>query len=321
MTLAEKRQIEQAKREQVHAEAERLEKEGITFGQFFDETYLPLAEITKKPGTIRTEKIHFEQWLKPVIGDLPFREISPFHLEKVKKAMLGAELTPRSIQYCLATFRQCWNAARNAGLDISETPSRKVKIPKIDNRRMRFLTHEEADALLKDLSERSQQLHDMALVALHCGLRAGEIFNLTRGDVDLSRVRVISQLEASGDLKKAGGEAYIIGLLESVGTSAGMPHYSETVKVMADRRRLIQLAMQTAQKCYDLSRDLGEISAEVMETIRHLQGGHRQDLSDNLTLIKRVFADVELRAQKGQFFREHRGDPMGFSHQGLQCIM
>jgi len=31
----------------------------------------------------------------------------------------------------------------------------------------------------------SQQLYKMALLALHCGLRAGEIFNLTWGDVDL----------------------------------------------------------------------------------------------------------------------------------------
>ena len=31
----------------------------------------------------------------------------------------------------------------------------------------------------------SQQLYEMALLALHCGLRAGEIFNLTWGDVDL----------------------------------------------------------------------------------------------------------------------------------------
>jgi integrase len=101
--------------------------------------------------------------------------------------MLDAGLTPRSIQYCFATFRQCWNASKNAGLANSEAPSKKVNIPKRDNRRMRFLTHEEADTLLTELSARSQQLHDMALLALHCGLRAGEIFNLAWGDVDLGR--------------------------------------------------------------------------------------------------------------------------------------
>jgi replicative DNA helicase len=39
------------------------------------------------------------------------------------------------------------------------------------------------------------------------------------GPVDL--VRLIGQLQAKGDLEEASGEAYIVGLLESVGTAAG----------------------------------------------------------------------------------------------------
>ena len=65
-------------------------------------------------------------------------------------------------------------------------PAVKVKKPKIDNKRVRFLTHDEADNLLIELKSRSQQLHDMALISLHCGLRAGEIFKLTWGDIDLN---------------------------------------------------------------------------------------------------------------------------------------
>jgi len=40
---------------------------------------------------------------------------------------------------------------------------------------------------MKDLSSRSKQLHDMALLSLHCGLRAGEIFHLTWDDIDIDR--------------------------------------------------------------------------------------------------------------------------------------
>jgi integrase len=34
------------------------------------------------------------------------------------------------------------------------------------------------------LKKSSPQLHDIALLSLHCGLRAGEIFSLTWNDVD-----------------------------------------------------------------------------------------------------------------------------------------
>jgi len=49
---------------------------------------------------------------------------------------------------------------------------------------MRFLKEEEARALLSALAVRSKDMHDIALVSLFCGLRAGEIHSLTWGDLD-----------------------------------------------------------------------------------------------------------------------------------------
>ena len=63
----------------------------------------------------------------------------------------------------------------------------KVKKPKVDNKRLRFLNKDEADRLLQDLKQRSQQLQDMALLSLHSGLRADEIFSLIWSDVDIER--------------------------------------------------------------------------------------------------------------------------------------
>jgi integrase len=63
-------------------------------------------------------------------------------------------------------------------------PLRGVKMPTLNNRRERFLSHEEADKLLTELKTVSQSVHDQALLSLHCGLRAGEIFNLRGQDLD-----------------------------------------------------------------------------------------------------------------------------------------
>ena len=54
-----------------------------------------------------------------------------------------------------------------------------------DNRRLRFLLREEAHGLLTALKAASPPAYEMALLALSCGLRAGEIFNLRWGDVSL----------------------------------------------------------------------------------------------------------------------------------------
>ena len=186
-TLAEKRSQEKARKTAEAIEAERQEKEAVTFGVFFNDTYLPHAEADKKKRTIEREKGLFNGWIKPAIGNIPLKKIAPFHLEKIKRDMGTAELAPRTVEYTLAIVRQVFNVARRLGIYDGENPTAKVKFPKPDNGRMRFLTHGEADKLLEVLKTKSADVYDITLLSLHCGLRFGEIAALTWQDVDTER--------------------------------------------------------------------------------------------------------------------------------------
>ncbi len=196
-TLSEKRKLEYERREAERKEQERQEKEDITFGQFYEDTYKPILERDKKPGSIKAEKILFEKWIKPVIGKKSFKDILALDFERIKKNMQDSKKSPSSIKYAFAVSRQIWNMASRDRLIARESPTKNVKTPKIDNRRTRFLTHDEADLLLEDLSVRSQQLHDISLLSLHTGMRAGEIFSLTWNDVHTDRA-TIDILDAKG---------------------------------------------------------------------------------------------------------------------------
>ena len=185
--LSEKREL--AREDKAHKEAEkkRQENDALTFGRFFRETYFPQAKANKSQRSWLREEQFFHLWISPVIEEKPLKKVSPLDLERIKKNMADAGRAPRTIHYCLAVIRQVFNLARMLNLYQGDNPATKVKKPQIDNRRLRFLSKDEADRLLEDLKQRSQKLHDMALLSLHCGLRAGEIFNLTWGDVDLER--------------------------------------------------------------------------------------------------------------------------------------
>lgn len=202
-SLQEKRYIEQDRREQARVEQVRLEKENISFEVFFNDIYLPIAEMNKKSGTCKKEAALCNKWVMPTIKGLPLKEINPLSLERVKKRLLTAGKSPKTIQHIFAIVRQTWNLAKREGFVIGDSPTKQVKLPKIDNERQRFLTHEEANILIDNVRCRSQQLYELCLIALHCGLRAGEIFKLTWADVDIDRKILMLRGTKSGKSRVA----------------------------------------------------------------------------------------------------------------------
>ncbi len=199
-------------------DAERLEREAVTVSTFWNDYYFPGVKVDKAAETVRAEERNFRNWIQPQIGDIPIKEVKPSDIEKIKNSMLNAPppesrkkpkkgeplkqdqtqnktspvgRSPRTIEYVLAVTRQIINKAERLGFRQGDNPCRHVKKPKVSNQKMRFLTHAEANDLLAELKERTPQLHDMALLSLRTGLRAGEIFKLQWGDLDFEREQML----------------------------------------------------------------------------------------------------------------------------------
>ena len=185
--ITEKREIEKQRKEAEKTANEQAEKDAVTFGYYFENEYLPTFKVGRKEGTTRKGEEHFKNWIDPVIGKTPLKDIKPFAIEKIKKNILGAGKTPRTLQYVLATLRQAWNMARRDGRVAGDSPTKQIKIPKVDNKRVRFLSYEEAEILLSALKEANILTYDLALLSLNCGLRFGEIAALKWGHIDIDK--------------------------------------------------------------------------------------------------------------------------------------
>lgn len=109
--MSENRRIAKAARDNAELIRQKEEKERILFGNFFADDYIKQAKVNKTKGSYQREEDLFDIWIKPVIGNLPFREISVEHLEKIKLNMFTAERSPRSVRYALAVVRQVFNYA------------------------------------------------------------------------------------------------------------------------------------------------------------------------------------------------------------------
>ncbi len=172
-------------------EAEMLrrskEYERITFSDFWKTEYLPSAEATKTFQTMNSERGWYRKWIRPAIGDIPLVKISISILESLMLKIARTGKRPATIRNIMAVISQVWNKAAERGLLQGENPTLRLKTPREDNKRERFLNEEEARELLSALAERSQNMHDIALTSLFCGLRAGEVHSLTWGDLDMEK--------------------------------------------------------------------------------------------------------------------------------------
>ena len=228
MTLKEDREQALAKQREEEEARKAEEQEALTFGEYFEKTYFPGARVSKKWNTCKQEWSFYTTWLKPNLGKLRLIDIRPLHVEGVKRKMVKSERAPRTIQVVLATARQCWNHARDNGAVSGDWPGRSVKAGRFDNRRMRFLTHEEAEALLGKLKETSEQVHNMAILSLDTGLRAGEIFALDWENVDIDADQIKVMDTKSGRNRVAYMTERVKTMLQSLPERKGLVFPSET---------------------------------------------------------------------------------------------
>lgn len=184
-TLADMKAANETKAADLQKQERAASRASVTVSEFWESDYLPSAVVSKKPMTVYSEKHLFKNWIQPVLGNVAMQHITPQLAEKVSFVMQQAGKSAATVRYALAVISQIWSHAAVRDLVRGDSPTRRIKKPKVDNRRARFLTREEAGALLNALKERSFDTHDTALLSLFSGLRAGEIHALTWGDVDM----------------------------------------------------------------------------------------------------------------------------------------
>ncbi len=202
ISLSEKRKIAQEKR----AEEERVkveeEKKLITFAEFWESRYWKSQQHKSKSSLVSEDGL-YRKWLEPVIGNIPLVHIKPTDLEKIKHNMLQANKTPSTMKYAFAVVSQVWTLARIDELTLLESPTKKINLPKKDNKRERFLNFEESQILLNQLKEQSPQTHDMALLSLYTGMRFGEIAGLEWQNIDFENEQISIRDPKSKQNRKA----------------------------------------------------------------------------------------------------------------------
>jgi len=132
-----------------------------------------------------SDRSYYKNHIEPDFANKALSEISPFDLEKLKIKLMKQGFAQATVKHVLVLVRQIINKAIAWGMWSGENPIKKIKLPTVNNKRERFLTKAEAGKILKALQIVSPLVHDIALLSLHTGMRAGEMFSLNWSHIDI----------------------------------------------------------------------------------------------------------------------------------------
>lgn len=223
-TKAEEIQAEEQKK----AEAERLkrlqEKELVTLADYWPE-YLGTAKQKKKAKSWDKEESHFKNWLEPLLGHIPLRQIGLAQWDFLIQALTDAGLAPRTRQYIALTLRQVMDHAFMRKI-ITEAPPRGKHVGAVlkpeSNRRTRTLTGTELQAILEALAERDQHAYRLTFFCAMTCCRAGEAFKLDWRDVDLANTQATFRDTKNGTSRTIPLSPALVDMLKDMKPKTGL---------------------------------------------------------------------------------------------------
>lgn len=168
--------------EEVEAEPE------VTLAGYAENQFLPWSKEHKRSTNDKYHVATIKAWF----GDRRFDEVSPMLIEKFKRERRSGltrykrQRCPASVNRELACLSRIFTLAVRDGL-TSSNPCAQVQKLTEDNKRFRYLSVEEEEALLEQFIGRRAHIRAVVILALHCGLRRGEILSLQKSSVDFMR--------------------------------------------------------------------------------------------------------------------------------------
>jgi len=152
-----------------------------TLGQYL-RNWLVTKQIEMRPSAFRRVEEHVRLRLVPALGQMRLTKLAPQQIQTVYTESLTQGLAPSTVRGMHFTLRNALETAVEQGT-LSRNPAQAVKKPRQMRSEMQVLNAEQARALIE--AARGERLEALYLLALHTGMRQGELLGLRWKDVHL----------------------------------------------------------------------------------------------------------------------------------------
>jgi integrase len=154
----------------------------LTFKDYLERWLSDSVRDSVKLNTYKSYSQLTHGHIIPVLGRNKLKGLTPSHVRSFRSSALGAGLSTRTVQYLLTLLRKALQQAVNDGL-IPRNPAQGVRVQQSRKEEIYPLSSEQVRSLLGAATD--DRLEALYVVAVHCGLRQGELGGLKWEDVDL----------------------------------------------------------------------------------------------------------------------------------------
>jgi len=171
-------------------------------------TYMEYAKANKISWSRDGNSI---QRLTKPFGGKSISQITPLSLENYKSERLK-DAAPATVNRELACLKHMFTKAIQWHM-ATVNPVKQVRLLKENNQRLRYLTNDEVQRLLKELAP---HIRPVVVCALYTGMRRGEILNLTWDDVDLKQGIIFVRQSKSGERREVPISSALAGVFKAL---------------------------------------------------------------------------------------------------------
>jgi integrase len=159
-----------------------FDADSLTVGRYLERWLADSVRDTVKAITYESYERLMRLHLVPTLGRMKLKNLTPTHVRGLYRDKLDSGLSPSSVQRIHALLHKALTQAVNDGL-IPRNVTDPVKPPRQSRKEMKTLTPEQAHLFLE--AAKDDRLGALYIVAIHTGLRQGELFGISWDDIDL----------------------------------------------------------------------------------------------------------------------------------------
>ena len=177
----------------------------MPFKEFADKY---LEEVIPLMRSVRSETIRVRRWVRD-LGGRPLGEITRAELEAWQR-VTRLRCKPSTVNRELGRLRHMLNRAVDWGL-LEANPMKGLKFLRENNARQRYLSLHECERLIQACH--SARVRAIVVIALHTGMRLGEILNLRDRDLDFGSGLILIPDSKNGEPRHIPMDSTVASLL------------------------------------------------------------------------------------------------------------